>query len=503
MHTMTLNLRRLIIFLSAVHLAAPLALADLRGEVQSAISNPKLRGAAIAISIRDADTNVELVDINDEQMLIPASNMKVFTTGAALHALGPDFEFKTRLMRDGDRLIIIGDGDPGFADPELLSLMSLGEQEGLDFESFVQLWVQPVIASGMKEVREIVVDARVFDREFVHPDWPADQLNRRYCAQVAGLNMHLNVLHFYPRPGTGGRRPDIAQVVPRSPWLTPINRGTSRGGAKEANSAWLSRQPDTNEFTFYGNVKVPYKVAVPVTIHDPPSYFAKLFAQRLDAAGLTVGGFRLASPGESVSDGTPLGPVVFTPLSTVVTRCNRDSQNLYAEALFKRTAYAMTRQPGSWAHGAAVMRQIIQDRVSDPALASRIIVRDGSGLSRNNRVAPALVTAWLDSLHRDEKLAGVFVESLAVGGESGTLDDRFTSRELHGAIVQAKSGYIDEVSCLSGYVTMPDGRRRSFSIMANNLRQGGSVAEAKKMQEAVVAAIARDMASLAPSLGGD
>ena len=484
-----------------LHGATGLALADLRTEVQNAINNPKLRGASIAISIRDAETNVELVDINDEQMLIPASNMKVFTTGAALHALGPDFEFKTRLLRDGDRLIIVGDGDPGFADPELLSLMELGEHEELDFESFVQLWVRPVVAAGMDDVREIVVDARVFDREFVHPDWPADQLNRRYCAQVAGLNMHLNVLHFYPRPG--GQRPDIAQVVPRSPWLTPINRGTSRGGAKESNSAWLARQPDTNELTFYGNVKIAYKVPVPVTIHDPPSYFARLFAQRLEAAGVHVGGHRLASPGEAASSGQQVGPIVYTPLSTIVTRCNRDSQNLYAEALLKRTAFVMTSQPGSWVNGAAVMRQIIQDRISDPALASKIIVRDGSGLSRNNRVAPALVTAWLDSLHREERLAQVFVDSLAVGGESGTLDSRFKLRDMHGATIQAKSGFIDQVSCLSGFVTMPDRRRRSFSIMANNLRQGGSVAEAKKMQEAVVAAIAHDMAALAPSLGGE
>ena len=497
------QLRMVIAGLVALHIVSSVALADLPGDVQSAVGSPKLRDATIAISIRDADTDIELVDLNDEQMLVPASNMKLFTTGAALHALGPEFEFKTRLLRDGDRLIVVGDGDPGFADPELLCLMQLGEHEGVDFETFVQLWVEPVVATGMHSIREVVVDGRIFDLEFVHPEWPADQLNRRYCAQVAGLNMHLNVLHFYPKPGSGGQRPDISNVVPGSRWLVPINRGTSRAGSKEANSAWLARQPETNDLTFYGNVKVAYKVPVPVTIHDPPTYFAQLLAQRLDAAGVHVGGFRSAAAGEPASNGQQVGPVVYTPISTVVTRCNRDSQNLYAEALFKRTAFAMTRQPGSWANGKPVIRQIILDRVSDPSLASKIKVSDGSGLSRHNLVAPALVTAWLDSIHRDEKLAQVFVDSLAVGGESGTLDSRFKSRDLHGAVVQAKSGYIDEVSCLSGYVTMPDGRRRSFSIMANNLKQPGAVGEAKKMQEAIVTAIARDMAALAPSLGGE
>ena len=78
------------------------------------------------------------------------------------------------------------------------------------------------------------------------------------------------------------------------------------------------------------------------------------------------------------------------------------------------------------------------------------------------------MTAWLDSLANDEKLGAVFLDSLAVGGESGTLDKRFRTAQMHGAIVQAKTGYIKQVSCLSGFVTMPDGRRRSFSVMVRS-----------------------------------
>ena len=84
-------------------------------------------------------------------------------------------------------------------------------------------------------------------------------------------------------------------------------------------------------------------------------------------------------------------------------------------------------------------------------------------------VSPATVTAWLNSFHNDECHGALFIESLAVGGETGTLARRLRTAGLHGATVRAKSGYINGVSCLSGFVTTADGRRRCFSIMVNDL----------------------------------
>ena len=113
------------------------------------------------------------------------------------------------------------------------------------------------------------------------------------------------------------------------------------------------------------------------------------------------------------------------------------------------------------------------------------------------------MTRWLNTFHGDERIGDIFLGSFAVARQSGTLKKRFAGIELHGAIVQAKSGYINEVSCLSGYVTMPDGRRRSFSIMANGLTDPGAVRLAKQMQEKVIGAIARDMAAVEITLGSD
>ena len=87
--------------------------------------------------------------------------------------------------------------------------------------------------------------------------------------------------------------------------------------------------------------------------------------------------------------------------------------------------------------------------------------------------------------------------------ETGTLAGRFENVALHGTTVHAKTGYIRWVSCLSGYVTAPDGRRRSFSILVNGLRQPGAVGRAKKLQERVLSAIAWDLVTSLSAPGAE
>jgi D-alanyl-D-alanine carboxypeptidase/D-alanyl-D-alanine-endopeptidase (penicillin-binding protein 4) len=480
--------------------AAPTAWADLRDVVTLELKQASLGMATVAVSIRDADTGLSLVAVRETERLIPASNLKLFTSGAALHLFGPDFAFRSELRRDGDRLVVVGDGDPGFCDPYLLARMEVAGHAGLDVDTFVDLWVDPVVESGIKAVREVIVDDRIFDRQLTHPEWPADQLNRAYCAEVAGFNFHLNVLHFYPQVDGSGE-PNVSLIRPDASWLEIVNRATSRTGVHDRNDIWISRPPDGNMLTVYGNVKKDYKTAAAVTVHDPAAFFARLLATRLREAGITVARHGTAGERDPAPTGEIVGPIFTTPIATALTRCNRDSTNLYAEALCKRLGYAMTNEPGSWVNGTALVRHVVLERLSDSNVANKVVLADGSGMSRASRVTAAAVTAWLASFHQDDELGPIFVDSLAEPGDRGTLTRRFGGHGLHGARIQAKSGYIKHVSCLSGYVTAPDGRRRCFSILANGLTEPGSVARAKLLQERIVAAIAADLAAAAVADG--
>src|SRR5690606_32993127 len=151
------------------------AMADLTGQTRGIIDGAGLRDTEVGIYIYDLDSQSVLASINPDQLLMPASNMKVFTTAAALNTLGPDFVFRTELqmLPAGSiagttlpHLLVKGAGDPAFGDPDLLA------KHGLDIEKLLDTWVQAVKATGVTHFDQLIVDDRVFDQDFVHDSWP-------------------------------------------------------------------------------------------------------------------------------------------------------------------------------------------------------------------------------------------------------------------------------------------------------------------------------------------
>jgi D-alanyl-D-alanine carboxypeptidase/D-alanyl-D-alanine-endopeptidase (penicillin-binding protein 4) len=477
---------------------AALSRDQLQGAVRQAINATGLKKADISVSIRDARTGDLIVDVDGGKPLVPASNMKVLTTGAALHTLGADFLFRTRLVRSGDRLTVVGDGDPSFGDPALLAQMVFKDaqgnvQAGLTVDSLLDRWVDAVRKAGVTQVRELVVDDRVFDREFVHPLWPADQLSNAYCAQVSGLVFQTNLLQAYLRQNAG--RGEVARWSPAAPWIQVSNRSTAATGKKAEQSIWLGRTEDPAVFTLNGNLKAEPVEPVAVCVDNMPSFFARLLAERLRAAGIQVGVSRTVQAGEPATQGQTVGPVIQTPIKAVVQRCNTESQNLYAESLLKRIGFAKAGgQSGSWTNGGAALAQAIDERLGAGTAARGLVVSDGSGLSKGNRVAANLVSAWLKSIGTDPKLSDAFIESMAVAGETGTVAKRFKGLDTAKVFAPCKTGYINGVSCLSGYVG-PVGQpaKYTFSVLCNDLAEANAVSKAKDLQEKIVLMLADTM----------
>jgi D-alanyl-D-alanine carboxypeptidase/D-alanyl-D-alanine-endopeptidase (penicillin-binding protein 4) len=165
--------------------------------------------------------------------------------------------------------------------------------------------------------------------------------------------------------------------------------------------------------------------------------------------------------------------------------------------MLKRIGREVTGEPGSWASGASVVRMTIAERLGpDDAAATQ--VSDGSGLSRDNKVSPATLTRWLDMMQRSGPTADDFVASLATT-DRGNLKKRFDEHRLQNDLA-AKSGSIDGVRCLSGYLTDPaTDRRVAFSIMVNDLKAGEAPLAALNFHEEVVKAIDRWMTAQRPA----
>ena len=476
---------------------------QLESTVRNLVANAKMAtGTEVGIAVIDCQSGTPLVTIDARRAMIPASNLKLLTSGVALSVLGRDFEFKTQFIIDGTRLVIKGAGDPALGDPKLLA------ENNWDVPGFIGQIVAAAEKAGVRGITEIIVDDRVFDRIAINPGWPDKQLNLWYCAPVTGLNFHTNVLEIFPRNGDRIGDPPGVQSQPSAPWIQIDTSGarTSRDGS---TSLWAQQTPSDAVFAFrlYGSMRVTSKAGqrepIEVTVADPGLMLARLLADALAAKGMlatpTVP-VRLIHPTEDMGKGTPFA-VVSTPIATVMRRCNVDSQNLYAECLSKRMAFEVTGQPGSWPNGATVVRGRLQEMLG-PDIGS-VQIADGSGLSRENQIPPLTLARFLAAMQRDPVLFDPFYESMADADE-GRLEARFRDRKLQNEL-RAKTGFIRGVLCLSGYVRHErDGRILAFVVMVNNF--GGDAGKARKLHEDVVEAIDRWLITQTPkpepALGG-
>lgn len=483
----------------------------LQGDLDELVRTKNLAGARVGVVIMDAATGQTLASLRSDEAFMPASNMKLLTTGAAMMVLGADFAFKTEIALDGTRLIVRGSGDPAFADPDMLRVMDAK----LTANNIVDTLSAAVAKAGATQVSEVVIDDRVFDRQFIHPSWNPDNFEETYSAEVSGLNFHANTLAVFPRPNPAGAGSiPLCDTEPAAPWLR-VDCAKSRTVSKGKNTFWIARSGETdcflrsnkavrepmfldgfacNTFSLRGDVRTASPTPAYVNIRNVPAFFGNILASEVAQQGVRLTGpvshpdlppgVRLAMPEDNLDKGRVVA-VVTTPLADVITHCNVESQNLYAEALIKRMGHDVTKEPGSWSNGSAVMRMIMSQELG-PEAAANTTISDGSGLSRENRVTPQTLAKWL-RVCADKPWGDTYVASLAAPG-TGTLEKRFKSKKLTND-VRAKSGYINGVRSLSGYVTDPaTNDRLIFTILINDLPNGSNNAtnQARELHEDIV-----------------
>ena len=467
-------------------LTAQIAFGDLQTTVESIVNSAQLGGGTASVCIIDANSGNILADIKSTKKMIPASNQKILTSGAALHILGPSFQFETKMLWDKETktLTIVGDGDPTIGDTSLLGVKDWATENHV-LEQELKPWITAIEEQSIENIHTILVDDRIFDRNYVHPSWPANQINNWYCAQISGFNYHLNVVPFFPSPRTNNAH--LGAIAPKMPWIKFGNKTTSKRGKKDASSFWVARPPNSNKMIARGNVKEKHSEPVKVAIHNSALVFGEVLKRELQTQGITVASV------EQVAVDAPKskGDLIFshqTPLTPVLSRSNTDSHNLYGEALLKRIAAASTNQSGTFEDGAKAVARSVAQRLA--IHSASLSPADGSGMSRNNRVSTKILAKWLASFNIKDPAGKMLLESLATPG-TGTLKKRFKNFDQADATVHAKSGYLSGVCSLSGLIVLEESKLIAFSIIVNDVK--GSVKGAKTMQERIVFATIKDL----------
>ena len=433
-------------------------------QIDALLSEPGLKGGFQGVVIRSLKDGATWYERNPDTMFIPASNEKLLTSSSVLNTLGPNWKYVTRLVRDGvidsdgtlhGRLILVGSGDPLLADKDLDALVDAAK------------------TVGIKRVDgDVIADESRFDSVRYGDGWSWDDMSFYYSAQVSALNLNGNMIQIHTDPGRAPGDAVRIKVTPTLHYVKFINRAkTVAKGEKTA--LVISRELGGNRVTITGPLALDAKPddhkPVGVTVEDPARYAAVVFAEKLRLSGILTDGIGVGqSPPSAIAIGIHESP----PLSEILKRLNKPSDNLVAECLLKTLgAEKSAKGIGTWASGREAANSWFASIGMD---ANGIDMTDGSGLSRQTFATPHNLAVLLKTMysHPDSK---AFIDSLPIAGVDGTLRNRMKGTAAEGNC-RAKTGTLSSVSSLSGYVTTADGEPLLFVILMNNHKARASIA---------------------------
>ena len=418
------------------------------------LSDPTASSAFWGVYVKDLSSNRVVYSRNADKTLVPASNQKILTTAAALDILGSDYRYETTLHFKGEiggsvmrgDLILEGSGDPTFASSELRQ------------ENPLKSWAEKLHSLGVTRIDgRIIGDDNVFDDQPYAEGWDLSFVaNESFAPASSGLTSHDNVVVVQIESSRVGAPPVLKDKPPG--YLSIRNEATT-SARRRGRSIRVNRTLGTEDITIKGSVPRVYRRSVIIPVSNPTLSTLHALKFYLEEAGIDVNAelFDIDDLDENIDYRTssPLFVNHSIPMSAIVTEINKESNNLYSEQVFRTYGWG-----GSTEGGEKRVKEMFRKAGINQAGLS---VRDGSGLSRKNMVSPETIGELLAYMHgHPEKDA--FFGSLARGGEAETtLDYR-----LKGVPVWAKTGSLEYVRTLSGYVRTADGRIMAFVLLANN-----------------------------------
>src|SRR5919199_667990 len=432
--------------------------AQLGAAIDGVINRPQFRRARWGILIEPLSpnaTNRALYSHETQRYFIPASNVKLLTTAAALLKFGSDFRIRTSVYDAGaGSLRVVGRGDPSLTDAQLREL------------------VQQLKRQGIRNVQQLVVDDGYFQGDTVNLSWQWEDIQSDDGVPVNSLILNQNAVELTLSPQQLGQPLGVSwgDAIAARQWKIENNSVTAQAGASASVAVrGVLGQP---VLRIQGQLAVdadpePFGLA----ILDPAEYFLQHFRSVLEAEGISVGMASVVSNAGTVGE-WELAAVESPPLADLVQETNQQSNNLYAEALLRTLQVSAKSSLGTDANSdsAQIGLKQLKDTLTELGVEPEsYVLDDGSGLSRKNLATPEAIAQTLKLMAQTPQSA-VYRASLPVAGVSGTLRSRFLNTAAQGK-VQAKTGTLSGASALSGYIDVPDYQPLVFSIMVNQSDQ--------------------------------
>ncbi len=433
---------------------------ELEAAVRALVRDRTLKDAQIGVVVMDAESGAILAQSGEHTLLNPASNTKLYTAAAALGLLKGSHRYQTTLsgtVKNGtvSGLVLRGHGDPSLRSQHLWAM------------------VQELKAHGVRRVEgDIHVDQKFFDEQTTPPafeqqpnEWAA------FRAPVSAVALNGNTVTLMIRPTKSG---DSAISFFDPPGFVDIE-GSVKTGDEGADTVGLELAPNGKRLSakLSGSVGQDARlVRYTRRVDDPRLLAGYALKAILDETGLK--GAEAVKLGEG-SKGSVLARHESDPLSQLLYALGKNSDNFYAEMIFKSIAAELKSRPGKSHDSAELVKDWIEKHeISDTGL----VIKNGSGLFDANRTTAYSMARLLRYAWQDPAMKNEFVAQLAIGGIDGTLHKRFRDTR-HERSIRAKTGTLDDAIALSGYVLGPAGKGTvCFSILFNKVSGHGAAARA-------------------------
>ncbi len=464
---------------SASSIVAAPTLSDLTMNIRRVLQNPLLARGAVGVKAVSLDSGKTLFEENAEKLFMPASNMKSFTVAAALDRLSPNFRFVTSVYAAaqpgaagtvrGD-VTIFGRGDPTFA-------ASLNQG---DYYRAINILADKIAASGIKRIEgNLIGDDSYFRGDALGSNWEWGDLQWYYGAEVSALTVNDNAVDLKITPGATVGAPVYISVLPGTSLFTFNNLATTAlAGTKREIS--VTKRLGVNTLEIRGTMPLGdkgYEGAIAVS--KPAEMFVALLKNALLQKGVVVTGqTRVVGARDKivVRDSNVVQPIEIVrhesaALSIIAGNTLKPSQNLYTELILRALGEAVGDKLNPNKTSAELGLEVVAKFLSEAGIQPGSVVQDdGSGLSRHNLITPSAAVNLYVYMSR-HRYAADWQAAQTVAGVDGTLQNRFKNTSAAGN-VRGKTGTLDQVGTLSGYLTTAGGERLAFSILTNNLPDG-------------------------------
>lgn len=435
--------------------------ANIEAIISKIKNDPALKSSVVGVSVTD-NNGKTIFGWNESIKMLPASNLKIVTTGVALKYLPKDFRYKTSLAYKGKivdsvlkgDLYIIGGGDPTFGVTDSISTSA---------EEAFSIWHEALKKTGIKAIKgKIIANDSFFISDDVPATWSWNNIGEYFGTAPSGLSFCGNIQKITLRSKGEGSKPEIVSLYPQNPFLVIDNRTT---GTKSGIS--FTYLATNTSFNTQLNGKVGKgRMTIEVGNKYPALSCAIEFTAFLKAKGITGQYSFSESVMHQQAEGVTIINTISSPtLSQIVAKTNIDSNNLYAETLYR--TIGKVYGSNTYKDSAKAMKAMLAKMGVEGITAN-----DGSGLSRQNYLSASTMCNFLMKM-KQESLFGDYFVSFPKPGE-GTLKsfmekvDESVKSKLH-----IKSGSLNGVLCYCGYIEMEEGKLWQISLMVNNFTSPG------------------------------